>query len=74
MKSSFYGGGSLNVGDAFIFSNGLVQIIPSSADLYSFLPCETTDSEVMFEDLFHGKRGQTPTSVVKWSKGTIFEN
>lgn len=74
MKSSFYGGGSLNVGDAFIFSNGLVQIIPSSADLYSFLPCETTDSEVMFEDLFHGKRGQTPTSVVQWSKGTIFEN
>lgn len=74
MKSSFYGGGSLNVGDAFIFSNGKVQIIPSSADLYSFLPCEITDSEVMFEDSFHGKRGQTPTSVVQWSKGTIFES
>lgn len=74
MKSSFYGGGSLNVGDAFIFSNGLVQIIPSSSDLYSFLPCEITDSDVIFEDRFYGLRGQTPTSVVQWSKGTIFES
>ena len=74
MNSSFYGGGNLNDGDAFVFSRSLVRCIPSSANLFSFLPCDTTDKEVIFVDHFHGSRGRTPTSVIQWSKGTIFES
>jgi hypothetical protein len=74
MNSSFYGGGNLNYGDAFNFSRSLVRCIPSSANLFSFLPCDTTDKEVIFVDRFHGSRGRTPTSVIQWSKGTIFES
>jgi hypothetical protein len=74
MTSSFYGGGSLNVGDAFISTPSLFQCIPSSDNLFSFLPCDSTDKDVIFVDRFHGSRGKTPTSVIQWSKGTIFES
>lgn len=74
MISSFYGGGSLNVGDAFISTRSLFQCIPSSDNLFSFLPCDSTDKDVIFVDRFHGSRGNTPTSVIQWSKGTIFES
>jgi hypothetical protein len=34
--------------------------------------CSETDPEAIFVNRLHGSRGETPTTVVQWSKGTIF--
>ena len=38
---------------------------------FTFVPCSASES-VLFVDRLHGTRGETPTTVVQWSKGTIF--
>lgn len=58
----------MNVGDAFAFSMTLT-VEPNSRDL---LVCDISDERVIFSDKFYDSRGQTPTSVIQWSKGTIF--
>jgi hypothetical protein len=39
---------------------------------FHFVPCDASDSSVLFADRLFGTRGETPTTVVQWSKGTIF--
>jgi hypothetical protein len=39
---------------------------------FHFVPCDASDSSVLFVDRLFGTRGETPTTVVQWSKGTIF--
>lgn len=78
--STFYGGGDLTVGDSFCFHpmamdpnakavQGITEI-----GLYRFLPCEASDNNACFQDRFYGSRGDTPTSVIQWSKGTIHKS
>ena len=33
--------------------------------------CETNDPKTVFVDRLFGTRGETPTTVIQWSKGTI---
>ena len=39
---------------------------------YAFVACDPTDARACYVDRLFGSRGETPTSVVQWSKGTIF--
>ena len=34
--------------------------------------CQADDDSVLFTDTLFGTRGETPTTVIQWSKGTIF--
>lgn len=35
-------------------------------------PCQVDDPSVFYRDALFGIRGETPTTVIQWSKGTIF--
>ena len=37
-----------------------------------FVACDAADKRACFVDRLYGTRGETPTTVVQWSKGTIF--
>ncbi len=74
----FYGGGPLTVGDAFAAVVVLSRRRENSNEsansdngVYTFLPCPASDERAIFVDRFHGTRGETPTSVLQWSKGTV---
>ncbi len=70
--SSFYGGGPLAKGDAFAFLLPTETQTQTHFDgFYIFVPCDPSDDNAIFCDRFHGSRGNTPTSVLQWSKGTI---
>mmetsp|Transcript_388 Transcript_388/g.646 ORF Transcript_388/g.646 Transcript_388/m.646 type:complete len:495 (+) Transcript_388:90-1574(+) len=79
LGSIFYGGGDLTVGDAFCFQNmepakNGKSIQENITGLYRFVPCDASDVYACFKDRFYGSRGDTPTSVVQWSKGTIHKS
>jgi hypothetical protein len=65
----FYGGGPLSIGDAFA-STGFGT---GKKGEFVFIPCTPADKKAIFIDKFYGTRGETPTTVIQWSKGTIFE-
>lgn len=66
------GGGSLAPGDALAVSgDGWVDDY-MGPPWYCMIACETTDDDAYFVDSLYGTRGETPTTVVQWSKGTIF--
>ena len=46
--------------------------ICSNGPWYTFAACDPTDARACFVDQLFGKRGETPTTVVQWSKDTIF--
>ena len=68
---AFYGGGDLSQGDAFAFIGTEENVSESNDCIFSFIPCDPSDGDAIFVDRFFGKRGDTPTSVLQWSKGTI---
>lgn len=77
LDSSVYGGGALSPGDAFAFlssggekSSSTDKVI-NTHGFYSFVECDPSDDAAVVVDRFHGSRGDTPTSVLQWSKGTI---
>mmetsp|Transcript_5864 Transcript_5864/g.8862 ORF Transcript_5864/g.8862 Transcript_5864/m.8862 type:complete len:479 (+) Transcript_5864:2-1438(+) len=76
--SAFYGGGPFGVGDAFACYD--VDETDTDTDtgneigVQSFIPCDSSDTNAVFVDRFHGTRGDTPTSVLQWSKGTIHKS
>lgn len=39
---------------------------------FTCVPCQADDTNAAYRDALFGKRGETPTTVVQWSKGTIF--
>lgn len=69
--NSFYGGGAVAVGDAFATIIKANEVVTGTNGSFFFLPADKSSSEVIFADRFHGTRGETPTSVLQWSKGTI---
>jgi len=75
LGSTFCGGGPLNIGDATAIMNYDDNFIGdrSNEGVFTFVPCSSTDVHAIFVDTFHGTRGETPTTVLQWSKGTIFE-
>lgn len=34
--------------------------------------CSTDDKNAIYQDVLFGTRGETPTTVIQWSKGTVF--
>ena len=68
---AFYGGGDLSQGDAFAFIGTQENSSEGNEYIFSFIPCDPSDGDAVFVDRFFGKRGDTPTSVLQWSKGTI---
>eukprot|EP00551_Chaetoceros_affinis_P008209 CAMPEP_0203665474 /NCGR_PEP_ID=MMETSP0090-20130426/2681_1 /ASSEMBLY_ACC=CAM_ASM_001088 /TAXON_ID=426623 /ORGANISM="Chaetoceros affinis, Strain CCMP159" /LENGTH=366 /DNA_ID=CAMNT_0050529039 /DNA_START=356 /DNA_END=1456 /DNA_ORIENTATION=+ len=75
--SSFYGGGPVSRRDAFairIGKNGSEKVVKGlDKQVYAFIPCAADHKKALFVDKFYGSRGERPTSVIQWSKGTIFE-
>ena len=64
------GGGSLSAGDVFATtSNVAVQGNVSTWRRYA--SCAKDDSAAVFVDSLYGSKGETPTTVIQWSKGTV---
>lgn len=59
----------LNAGDAWVHNTVICQ---PSLTKYSFQAATADSPGLTFLDPFYGSRGETPTTVVQWSKGTIF--
>lgn len=55
-------------------TGGAVRKQIEKDSLYTFYieACTEDDEKAMFKDRLYGTRGETPTTVVQWSKGTIF--
>jgi hypothetical protein len=69
----------LSVGDCFAWRLSPGQTIDDlalgdvdRAQLWQLELCSHDSAEAIFVDPLFGSRGETPTSVVQWSKGTIF--
>lgn len=75
--SSSYGGGDLQIGDVFAFLVGrddLSTLEKNNLQNSIFIfTSSSLDTDNTFTDRFYGSRGETPTTVVQWSKGTIFK-
>jgi hypothetical protein len=71
--ASYFGKGPLFVGDALAVSSSLLETTNSQAmeafQVYS--SCSSDDIAATFVNMLHGGRGETPTTVVQWSKGTV---
>jgi hypothetical protein len=65
--------GPLFVGDVLVVSGPLLQKFCNSNDIDDFRlyqPCKMDDQFAVFVNKLHGGKGETPTTVVQWSKGT----
>ena len=74
--SQSFAGGPLSVGDAFvslISFRDTYENYESIPGVSTFIPCNQNEAITTFNDQFFGSRGETPTSVLQWSKGTIFK-
>jgi hypothetical protein len=40
--------------------------------IFVFEQCQENDANALFVNRLFGSRGETPTTIVQWSKGTIF--
>lgn len=74
-NKEFYGGGPLAIGDAMVIKTSSENMRTLQENVkrghYSFIPCSKSDKRATFIDKFHGSRGERPTSVIQWSKGTF---
>ena len=68
--SAVGGGGSLSAGDVFA-TTGNVAVPTSICAWRRFAACSKDDSAAVFVDSLHGSKGETPTTVIQWSKGTV---
>lgn len=78
-EQTYYGGGPLSIGDALVIKideNNMndYQTTSNKSGHYTFIPCFNSNQAATFIDKFHNSRGETPTTVLQWSKGTIFES
>ena len=62
-------GRSLTCGDVLATRSKVEEMIGDYS--YVFRPCAHPEKAI-FTDQFYGSRGSTPTTVIQWSKGTIF--
>lgn len=44
----------------------------SAVEVLVFAPCAPEEPDAVWHDRFHGARGTAPTSVLQWSKGSIY--
>ena len=76
-NSVTYGGGDMLVGEAHVvMTHDFKESNSISSCCYAFVPCETASDDNAancFEDRFYGTRGETPTTLIQWSKGTSEE-
>ena len=68
--STVGGGASLSAGDVFA-TTGNVAVPTSICAWRRFAACSKDDSAAVFVDPLHGSKGETPTTVIQWSKGTV---
>lgn len=60
------GGGSLAPGDIF----ASINCADSSRQWRQYAACSKDSPAVIFVDSLYGSKGETPTTVIQWSKGT----
>ena len=63
----------LGVGDAFVTTRP--DALPSTSndvEVATLQACNQESPNAIFVDPLYGTRGETPTTVIQWSKGTIF--
>jgi len=68
---TFAGGGSLAPGDVFATATTSSCAEESNAPWRTYQACGVNDSAAVFVDKLCGSRGETPTTVIQWSKGTV---
>lgn len=68
--SAVGGGGSLNAGDVFA-TTGNLAVQASICAWRKYTACPIDNSAAVFVDSLHGSKGETPTTVIQWSKGTV---
>ena len=64
-------GVSMSPGDLFARFSSEELLVVGDMLWFTFASCETS-APFSFVDRLYGTRGETPTTVVQWSKGTIF--
>ena len=67
------GGGSLGIGDVFATTRG-VAAQNSISNWKDYSACSNDDPTSLFIDVLYGSKGETPTTVIQWSKGTVHYN
>ena len=68
--SAVGGGGSLSARDIFS-TTGDVAVQNSIGAWRKYTACSKDNSAAVFVDSLHGTKGETPTTVIQWSKGTV---
>jgi len=63
---------SLSPGDLYAIVSSAESLVVDDMSWFTFVRCETS-ARVSFIDRLYGTSGETPTTVVQWSKGTIFK-
>ena len=63
-------GFDLGPNDVLVSSSGILE--EAVTWTFACVPCQDDDTNAAYRDALFGKRGETPTTVVQWSKGTIF--
>ena len=69
--SAVGGGGSLSAGDIFATTSNVDVQSNICATWRRYAACSKDDSAAVFVDSLHGSKGETPTTVIQWSKGTV---
>ena len=72
--ASVFNMGPLFVGDALVVKGDLIKTLDDSEAIDEFricCACDTDDEDAIFINRLHGSRGETPTTVLQWSKGTV---
>mmetsp|Transcript_10011 Transcript_10011/g.28047 ORF Transcript_10011/g.28047 Transcript_10011/m.28047 type:complete len:150 (-) Transcript_10011:131-580(-) len=64
------GGGSLAPGDVFATRN-CADILDSACQWRRYTACSKDNPAAIFVDSLYGSKGETPTTVIQWSKGTV---
>ena len=64
------GGGSLSAGDVFATTSN-VAAQSNVCAWRRYAACSKDDSATVFVDSLYGSKGETPTTVIQWSKGTV---
>ena len=73
---AFAGGGSLAPGDVFAMSTSTSNFADGSSSLAwrTYHACNANDPAAVFIDKLYGSAGETPTTVIQWSKGTVHKS
>ena len=62
----------LGPADVLVAEVGIASSVQGIDWKAALIPCQASDPAAIYVDDLFGKKGETPTTVVQWSKGTIF--